>query len=90
MQIRPFEEDDWAATWQIIEPVFRAGETYAFSPDITEAEAHKVWLLRAPRIIGTQIPAYQMVEFVVGEATLDIPTDEIAALFAEWLDRSNG
>lgn len=44
MQVRPFEEDDWEATWRIIEPVFRAGETYAFSPDITERDAHKVWV----------------------------------------------
>jgi ribosomal protein S18 acetylase RimI-like enzyme len=42
--ILPFEEWDWGATWRIIEPVFRAGETYAFSPDITEKEAHKVWV----------------------------------------------
>ena len=44
IKIRPFEEGDWTATWRIIEPVFRAGETYAFSPDIREEEAHKVWV----------------------------------------------
>ena len=44
IKIRPFEEMDWAATWQIIEPVFRAGETYAFSPDITEDEVHQIWV----------------------------------------------
>ncbi len=43
-KIRPFEERDWPSTWAIIEPVFRAGETYAFSPDITEAEAREVWI----------------------------------------------
>jgi ribosomal protein S18 acetylase RimI-like enzyme len=42
--IRPIEEKDWTATWQIIEPVFRAGETYAFSPDITEEETHRYWV----------------------------------------------
>ncbi len=42
--IRIFQEQDWAETWKIIEPVFRAGETYAFSPDITVEEAHKVWI----------------------------------------------
>ncbi len=42
--IRRFQEQDWAETWEIIEPVFRAGETYAFSPDITAEEAHKVWI----------------------------------------------
>ena len=39
-----FEERDWDATWQIIEPVFRAGETYPFSTDITKEEAHQVWV----------------------------------------------
>jgi hypothetical protein len=42
--IQSFEKRDWAATWQIIEPVFRVGETYAFSPDITEEEAYTVWV----------------------------------------------
>jgi L-amino acid N-acyltransferase YncA len=42
--IRPLAAEDWAAAWQIIEPVFRAGDTYAFAPDITEAEAHRVWV----------------------------------------------
>ena len=44
IKIRPFEESDWPATWQIIESVFRAGETYPFPPDITEKEAYNVWV----------------------------------------------
>ena len=46
LTIRPFESEDWASTWRVIEPVFRAGETYAFSPDITEEEAYRVWIER--------------------------------------------
>ncbi len=42
--IRRFEESDWAAVWGIIKPVFRAGDTYAFRPDISEEEAHRVWV----------------------------------------------
>ena len=45
INIRPFEKRDWSDTWPIIEPVFRAGETYAFSPEITEEEAYKVWVM---------------------------------------------
>jgi ribosomal protein S18 acetylase RimI-like enzyme len=30
--------------WPINELVFRAGETYAYSPEITEQEAHKIWI----------------------------------------------
>jgi len=44
MIIRLLEDRDWIATWRIIEPVFRAGETYPYSPDITENEAHGVWV----------------------------------------------
>ena len=44
IRILPFEEKAWPALWQIIQPVFRAGKTYAFSPDITEDEAHRVWI----------------------------------------------
>jgi ribosomal protein S18 acetylase RimI-like enzyme len=42
--VRLFEKNDWPAVWRIIEPVFRAGETYATSPTITEEEAYKVWV----------------------------------------------
>ena len=42
--IRPFKESDWAEVWRIIGPVFRAGETYAFSPDITEEESRAAWI----------------------------------------------
>ena len=41
--IRPLAEQDWTAIWRIMEPVFRAGETYPFSPDITEDEAYMAW-----------------------------------------------
>lgn len=44
MTIRPYQDQDWPFVWAIIEPVFRAGETYAFSPDITEEQAHSVWI----------------------------------------------
>ena len=43
MKIRLLEDADWPAAWQIIERVFRAGETYAFPTDITENEARRVW-----------------------------------------------
>jgi len=44
--IRPFDETYWPATWRVMEPVFRAGETYSFAPDISEEEAHRVWVER--------------------------------------------
>jgi RimJ/RimL family protein N-acetyltransferase len=42
--ICPYQPSDWPAVWAIVEPVFRAGETYAFSPDITEDDSRRVWV----------------------------------------------
>jgi len=42
--LRPATDVDWPALWQVLEPVFRAGETYSFDPDITESEARRVWM----------------------------------------------
>ena len=44
MKIRRFQDEDWASVWSILEPVFRAGETYAYSPDISETEARTIWI----------------------------------------------
>ena len=44
MEIRKYQEIDWGQVWPMVEKVFRAGETYAFSPEITEEEAQKVWI----------------------------------------------
>lgn len=44
IHIRHFETADWPGIWQMIEPVFRAGETYAFAREISEADAQKVWI----------------------------------------------
>lgn len=44
IKIRSYHENDWPQLWPTIEKVFRSGETYAFSPDITEIEAHSVWI----------------------------------------------
>ena len=42
--IRLIQQKDWPATWAIIEPVFRAGETYSFDATITKEDAYRVWV----------------------------------------------
>ena len=44
LQIRPFEEADWPAVWALLEPMFRAGETFPHDPAISEAEAQLAWV----------------------------------------------
>jgi GNAT superfamily N-acetyltransferase len=41
--IRRHQGQDAAAIWGILEPVFRAGETYAIARDITEKDAIAYW-----------------------------------------------
>ena len=43
MLIRSYAAADWPGVWAILEPVFRAGETYAFPRDMSESQAHDVW-----------------------------------------------
>jgi L-amino acid N-acyltransferase YncA len=42
--IRPSTDADWPHVWQMLEPVIRAGETYALDPDIDERRARSYWL----------------------------------------------
>lgn len=44
MIIRRARESDWPPIWSILEPVFRAGDTYAVDRDITEDAARAIWL----------------------------------------------
>lgn len=48
MRLRPAAPSDWAALWDILRPVFRAGDTYMVAPEIDEAEARAYWT-EAPR-----------------------------------------
>ena len=43
-EIRAFEEGDWPAVWSILEPVFRAGDTYGIDPGISESAARETWV----------------------------------------------
>jgi ribosomal protein S18 acetylase RimI-like enzyme len=42
--IRRYRESDWPAVWPLLRATFEAGDTYAFSPDSTEAEIHTAWV----------------------------------------------
>lgn len=44
ISIREAQVIDWAAIWSILEPVFRAGETYSFPMDISENDARQAWI----------------------------------------------
>ncbi len=43
MLIRGYENRDWNGVWAILEPIFRAGETYAVPTEISEEDARRMW-----------------------------------------------
>ncbi|MBB5518039.1 GNAT family N-acetyltransferase [Amphiplicatus metriothermophilus] len=43
LKIQPLRDEDWPTVWAMLEPVFRAGETYPCDPAITEEEARLYW-----------------------------------------------
>ena len=51
LQIRPYEPADWPAIWALLEPVFRAGETYPHDPAITEDEARTAWVQQSRAVM---------------------------------------
>ena len=51
MQIRPYGPGDWPALWALLEPVFRAGETFPHDPAISEAEAQVAWVEQSQAVM---------------------------------------
>ena len=42
--IREAAPNDWPSIWAVLEPVFRAGETYSYARDITAEQARHAWM----------------------------------------------
>jgi len=66
LQIRPFEPTDWPGVWGLLEPVFRAGESFPHDPSITEAEARTLWVEQSRAVLvaldgnGTVVGSYYL------------------------------
>ncbi|MEP7765411.1 GNAT family N-acetyltransferase [Sanguibacter sp. 25GB23B1] len=43
VSVREATDEDWPGIWCALEPAFRAGETYTYPRDMTEAEARTAW-----------------------------------------------
>jgi L-amino acid N-acyltransferase YncA len=48
MFIRDATADDWDQIWPFLRQIVTAGETYAYDPDMDEATARELWLVRPP------------------------------------------
>ena len=61
LQIRPYRPSDWPALWALLEPLFRAGETFPHDPVITEAEARVAWVEQSQVVLIAVDPAGALV-----------------------------
>jgi GNAT superfamily N-acetyltransferase len=71
--IRQALAQDWPRIWEILEPVFRAGDTYAIAPDITGDEARSYWSAAPRRVFiaeagGVLLGTYYIVANFAGNA----------------------
>lgn len=57
MRIRPFDDEDWTGVWAILEPIFRAGETYAYPRDISEEDTRRRWTARSNEVFVVEDPS---------------------------------
>lgn len=48
MVIRDATAEDWPQIWPFLREIVRAGETYAYDPDMDEATARELWLVGPP------------------------------------------
>ena len=46
--VRDYVDEDWPQVWPLIEEVVRAGDTFPYPTDLTEAEARPLWLENGP------------------------------------------
>jgi ribosomal protein S18 acetylase RimI-like enzyme len=54
MTIRPVSPDDHAALWAVLEPVIRAGETFALPRDMTAEAALAFWMAPGTDVFVTE------------------------------------
>ena len=48
MEIRQATGGDWPAIWPIVEATVRAGDTYAYDPDLGSDDARALWMAEPP------------------------------------------
>jgi len=65
--IRDATADDWDAIWPFFHEIVAAGETYAYDPDMDEAEGRRTWMVDPP---GRTVVATDPDGTVLGTASM--------------------
>jgi L-amino acid N-acyltransferase YncA len=48
MLIRDATAEDWGQIWPFLRQIVTAGETYAYDPDMDEAQGRSMWMIQPP------------------------------------------
>ena len=71
MKIREFSNEDWESVWNILQQVFRSGETFPNDPNTSESEARDYWVSK-PKFTyvaiqdGTIVGSYHLKDNQIG------------------------
>ena len=65
--VREYVDEDWPQVWPLIEEVVRAGDTFPYPTDLSEAEARPLWLDNGP---GGRTTVATEGQLVVGTAKM--------------------
>ncbi len=67
MTIRDARPEDWEAIWPFFHEIVAARETYAYDPDMDEAEGRSTWMIELP---GRTVVATESDDTVLGTANM--------------------
>ena len=73
VNIRPASSRDAAAIWSILEPIIRAGETYALPRDMSRAEALAYWCAPDNEVFAATVGIREVYDcFLKGKRLFDL------------------
>jgi len=67
LTIRDARPEDWDAIWPFFHEIVAARETYAYDPDMSEAEGRRMWMIGPP---GRTVVATEEDDGVLGTANM--------------------
>ena len=79
MEVREAIADDWEAIWPFFKEIAAAGETYAYDPEIGEAEARAMWMVAPPGVTVVATDGGRVVGTASAYANRDGPGAHVAS-----------
>ena len=79
MEVRRATDADWEAIWPFFREIVRAGETYAYDPEITEPDAREMWMVGPPGVTFAAVTDGDVVGSANAYANRPGPGDHVAS-----------